>query len=245
MTDAHLQIAYWSVLKDLEPGADIPVARINAVLPDFLASTGTSAKASAVLSRALSDIAWDWPAWNDFAKKAGYQSLRDIELEVAKLRPTDILKSLSQPELTSLCQERNVTLPSRATKSDLIAGLLKAVAKDDIPELVMPFRRRLKAELEEKYRKRMAVHMASRILLVAHNTHRYEQLNDPELLSVRPNWRFVWGGATDIDAPKACRKFNNKKLPHHQAKEVFPALPCDYLHCACHIVAEGSSRRIR
>jgi len=81
--------------------------------------------------------------------------------------------------------------------------------------------------------------MASRITRVAYNIHRYEQLNDPDLLKICPFWRFVWGGGTDIDTPKSCRKFNNKKLSHIEAKQVFPVLPCDYLQCGCHIAAES------
>lgn len=243
MTDAHLEIAYWAVVKDLEAPVDIPVARLNAALPEFLASTGTSAKAGAVIYNCLSDIAWDWPAWSNFAKKVGYESLQEVAISIAKMRPAEVLKSLSVAELKKFSCERNIKQAPRATKDDLVAALLKTAGKDDaILEMVLPFRQRLQEIQSEKCRKQMALHMASRILRVAHNMYRYEQLNDPDLLSVCPIWRFVWGGATDIDAPKSCRKFNNKRLPHHQAKQVFPVLPCDYVNCGCRIVAERGRR---
>ncbi len=239
MTDKHLEIAYWSVIKDLEAPVDIPVARLKAALPEFLASTGTSAKAGAVIYNRLSDIAWDWPAWNNFAKKVGYESLQNIASSITKMRPAEILESLSVAELKQLCRERNVEQAPRAPKDGLVAALLKGTGKDAIPDMVLPFRQHLQKAQSEKCRKQMALHMASRILTVAHNMYRYEQLNDPDLLKACPFWRFVWGGTTDIDAPKQCRNFNNKRLPHHEAKEVFPVLPCDYLQCGCRIVAES------
>lgn len=239
MTNTHLEIAYWSVVKDLEAPEDIPVSRLNAALPEFLVSTGTSAKAGAVIYNCLSDIAWDWPAWNNFAQKAGYDSLQSIATSIAKMRPAEILKSLPVAELKQLCLTRNVEQVPRATKDGLVASLLKATGKDAIPDMVLPFSRNLQEAQSQKCRKQMCLHMASRILNVAYNMHRYEQLNDPELLTLRPRWRFVWGGSTDIDAPKSCRKFNNKAFPHYEAKQVFPSLPCDYLKCGCHITVEG------
>lgn len=239
MTDTHLEFAYWSVVKDLEAPVDIPVSRLNAVLPEFLGSTGSSAKAGAAIYNCLSDIAWDWPAWNSFAVKVGYDSLQSIATSIAKMRPAEILKSLPVAELKQLCLTRNVEQVPRATKDSLVAALLKATGKDAIQDMVLPFRRNLQEAQNQKCRKQMCLHMASRILNVAYNIHRYEQLNDPELLTLCPCWRFIWGGSTDIDAPKSCRKFNNKTLPHYEAKQVFPSLPCGYLKCSCRIAVEG------
>jgi hypothetical protein len=239
VTDEYLEIAYWSVVKDLEAPVDIPVARLKAALPEFMASTGTPAKAGAVIYNCLSDVAWDWPAWNNFAKKVGYESLQNIASSITKMRPAEILKSLSVAELKLLCLERNVEQAPRAPKDGLVAALLKSTDKDAIPDMVLPFRQHLQKAQSEKCRKQMAFHMSSRILGVAHSMYRYAQLNDPDLLKICPFWRFVWGGVTDIDAPKSCRKFNNNKLPHNEAKQVFPILPCDYLKCGCYIVADS------
>lgn len=242
MTDEHFEIAYWSVVKNLEAPVDIPAARLKAALPEFLASIGIPAKAGAVIYNCLLDIAWDWPAWNEFDRKVGYDSLQDIVTSIAKMRPAEVLKSLSVAELKQLCRERNVEQVSRASKDDLVAALLKASAKDAIPDMVLPFRQHLQKAQSEKCRKQMTLHMASRILKVAHNMYRYEQLNDSSLLKICPSWRFVWGGVTDIDTPKSCQEFNNKTLPHNEAKQAFPVLPCDYLQCGCYIVAESGRR---
>lgn len=86
MTDAHLENAYWLVVKDLEAAPDdILVARLKSALPEFLAASGTSAKAGAVIFNCLSDIAWDWPAWSDFARKVGYESLQAMTTSIAKM----------------------------------------------------------------------------------------------------------------------------------------------------------------
>lgn len=238
MTDEYLEIAYWSVIKELEAPVDIPVAQLKAALPEFITSTGAPAKAGAVIYNCLSDVAWIWPAWNNFAKRVGHESLQDIASSITKLRPAEILKSLTVAELKQLCIERNVKQTPRASKDDLIAALLKITDKDALLTMVSPFRQHLQKIQSEKCRKQMAFHMASRILGVAYSMHRKEQLNDPDLLKICPFWRFVWGGVTDIDAPKSCRKFNNIKLPHNEAKQVFPDLPCDYLKCGCYIVAD-------
>ncbi len=240
MTDAHFEIAYWSVVKDIKATVDIPVTRLKIALPEFIAATGAPAKAGAVIYNYLSDIAWDWPAWNDFAKKKGYESLQDIAISIAKMRPVEILKSLSKIELKQLCQEHGIAEVPSAKKDDLVTVLLKTNSKDVITEMVLPFRRSIQNIQNEKCRKQMTLHMASRMLRVAYNMHRYEQLNDQDLLKICPFWRFSWGGSIDIDAPKSCQKFNNKRLPHHEAKQVLPVLPCDYLQCSCSISAEST-----
>lgn len=237
--DAHLEIAYWSVVKDLEPAAEIDIAKLQGALPKFLASTGTSAKAGEVIFECLSDIAWYWPAWNGFAKKVGYETLETIAMSISKARPAELLKSVSASELKEICHRLSATYPPRAKKTELITAVLGVGNEGMLTEILQPIRHRLQEIQSDRCRRQMALHMASRILSVAYNAHRYEQLTDPQLLSVRPFWRFVWGGAIDIDAPKVCRKFDGKSLPYHEALQRFPPLPCGYLHCHCRITADG------
>lgn len=238
MTDAHLEIAYWSVVKELEPAADISVARLQAALPKFLATTGAPAKAGNVIYECLLGMAWYWPAWNDFAKKVGYETLEAIAASTSKMSAAELLKSLSVDELKQVCHDLNATYSPRAKKDELLATARKAGADGAMYNTVQSIRQRIQDSQSDRCRKQMALHMASRILSVAYSAHRYEQLSDPQLLSLRPFWRFVWGGVTDIDAPRACRKFDGKSLPYYEAQQRFPALPCSYLRCGCRVSAD-------
>lgn len=233
MPSAHVEAAYWETIKDLVAPVDIPIPLLKAALPEFLTSTGSSSQAGDVLIKALDGIAWDWPAWHDFAKKSGRESLPNIAISIAKMRPAEVLKSLSVAELKQLCQEHQAIPPTRPTKEQTVGALLKSVGKESIQEVIQPFRQQLQEKHSVKCREQMALHLASRITLIAYHMHHYEQTQS------LPVWRFVWGGATDIDAPKGCRKFNNKRLSISQAKQDFPVLPCDYLHCGCYVVGES------
>lgn len=238
MTDLHLEIAYWSVLNDLEAPIDIPIEPLKTALPIFLVSTGSSTKASEVIYNCLSNIEWDWPVWNDFAKKLGYNSLQSIDVSISKMEPNEILMTLSATELKQLCREKDLTLTPRTLKSELILKLLEVTGIEASTHMIFLFAKKIRTTQYEKCRKQMAQYITHRILTIAYNMNRYEQLTDPDLLSLCPSWRFVWSGTFDNDAPKSCQKFSNKKFPHYEAMEFFPTLPCEYLKCSCRITAE-------
>ncbi|MEF8746670.1 MAG: hypothetical protein V5B31_02175 [Candidatus Accumulibacter propinquus] len=238
MSDEHRQMAYWSVVKDLEPAADIPLARLRAAMPEFFRFSGEPKRAGSVLFDCLAGIPWDWPAWETFAKKAGYDSLRTISLAIARMRPAEVLKARSLTQLRDLCTERSITHLSRATKQALIDALMKGASADVAAAIVFPFRQALHEEANEKCRAEMARHLAYRILSVAYNRERLDQLRDPELLSMMPFWKFHWCGHTDIDAPKSCRRFDGKRLEPQAAITTFPELPCSYLRCVCRLSAD-------
>lgn len=242
MSTSHLETAYWAVLKTLAIPTDNPEASLRAALPEFLATANNSSKAGEVLARCLQNSGWDWPLWTAYAKKADRDSIQDIRSSVTKMRPAEILDALTTDEVKKLCEERGLEVGARLTKGKAIGVLLKSVNKDDLETLLAPVREGIQETLSQKCRKQMSLYLAARICHVAYCMDRYEQLNAPELLGLSPYWRFVWGGATDPDAPKACRKFNNKKLHCQQARENFPALPCEYLQCGCYLVAESSGK---
>lgn len=238
----HLKVAFWSVVNELVPAEDIPEDRMAAAFPDFASSAGAPQKEGDAIWSCLLGIAWDWPAWERFATKAGYETLRSVTESIAKMRPVDVLKTLLVAELKQLCKDRGVEPVPRGPKDDLVKAILKATPKDDVPALLNPYRQRMESSRSDKCRRRMAFFMAVRISSIAYNIGRYEQLTDPDLLELRPCWRFEWGGSIDRDAPKSCRQFHNKVLPVQEAKRVFPALPCDYLQCGCAIVADKCRR---
>jgi len=244
MSEEYREIAYWAVVQELEPAADIPLTRLRDALPEFLRNCGDPRKAGGVLFACLSEIPWQWPAWDSFAKKTGHESLSTINLAVSRMRPNEVLKAASLTQLRRLCGERNVIHLSRATKLALVDALLKDTSAEVAAAIVLPFRQLLQREKNDKCRQEMARHMAYRILSVAHARERFDQLSDRELLSVMRFWKFHWCGHTDIDAPKSCRRFDQRKLERQEASVVFPALPCSYLRCTCWISAEraGASR---
>lgn len=242
MSEDDSAIAYWSVVKDLEPVDDIPLARLREALSEFLRFTGEPKKAGGVLFECLSGIPWDWPAWGAFAKKAGCESLATIASSVSRMRPAEILKALSLMQLQHLCTARNITRPSRATKELLVGAMLKGVSSEVALEIVLPFRQELQDTKNAKCRQEMARFLAYRILSVASNRERLAQLMDPDILSVMPFWKFHWCGHTDIDAPKSCRRFDGTALPHQAAIRTFPTLPCNYLRCSCRLSADSAAK---
>lgn len=239
LTDTYREIAYWAVLKDLEPAAEIPLTRLRDALPEFLAVAGDPQKEGRVLFDCLAGIAWDWPPWEPFARKTGRDSLKSVSTSLARLPPAEVLAGCSVAQLKALCSARNVRHEARATKQALVDAILRgttaaAAAGEDFSR----GQARL-AQALEKCRAEMARNLALRILSVAHGLEEAERLADPDLRSVLPLREFHWGGETDMDAPKSCRRFDGKRLPAAAALASFPALPCDYLRCACWISAES------
>lgn len=239
MKNTHLEIAYWLVVKDLYAPTDIPVAQLNAILQNFLVPTGDIKKAGLVIFDGLSGIEWDWFAWHSFAKKEGYDVLDNIAIEIGKMRPIEILDTLTMVDLKSFCLINGFEKIPRSKKSDITTFLLKEIPKDAIYGLILPFRERFHEKQNQKCRAKMCFYMASRIHSIAYNISRYEQLN--EIQTHLPYWKFVWGGYSDISVPKVCRKFDNKILPVNEARKIFPVLPCKYLQCQCRIAAENKN----
>lgn len=238
MTTTYLEIAYWAVLKDLEPAAEIPLARLRDALPEFLAAVGDPRKAGRVLFECLAGIAWDWPPWEAFARKTGRDSLKSVSTSLARLPPAEVLAGCSVAQLKALCSARNVKHEARATKQALVDAILRGTTAAAAAAIAQPIRQARLTQALEKCRAEMARNLALRILSVAHGLEETERLADPDLLSVLPLREFHWCGHTDIDAPKACRQFDGKRLFNGVALATFPALPCDYLRCSCWIAAE-------
>lgn len=84
----------------------------------------------------------------------------------------------------------------------------------------------------------MARAISERIMNLAYNLERREQLLDPQFVAMCPVWRFRWCG--DPAAPTHCKGFDGQKLHVSQAATVFPQFPCGYLNCGCKVFATAT-----
>lgn len=87
-------------------------------------------------------------------------------------------------------------------------------------------------------RRQMAVSIASRVSSASYWSERYGQLLDPDLLLLRPCWKF--SVVEGVEAPPACAAFDGKVLPAREALRVFPRLPCEHIGCRCSVSAVKS-----
>lgn len=225
--DTNIEIAYWAVVKNLEPGAEIPVAVLEKARPYFIAESGSS-RAGEVIYQHLRGISWDWPAWYQFAKVTGRKTLRDISSSVASLEPHKVFMMCTISALKAIAREADIKLPGSAGKPE-IASTLSAEIDSRLEKFVSTVRCEIVAQEHDKCRREMARFIGVRIMCVTYNMDRYEQLSE------FPYWGFTWGGGTDAGTPASCRRFDKGILPVGQAQSDFPILPCDHLLCNCHI----------
>ena len=238
MRDELVEIAFWSVVKDVSATTAIPVAVFDEALPIFLGATGASRKAGAVLFDALSAFNWDWPAWYFYAKKEGYDTISDIAASVCDLGANKLFAQLSVPDLKRISVESGVKLQSGATKAGLVDSLASSSNAAWFGGMLDDLHKRQHQILTKQARLKMSEFLATRMMSVAHNMYRYEQLRELDADCRGTTWRFVWCGATR-DAPRVCKKFDGVRLPRAQAMKRFPTLPCKFLQCGCYVVGES------
>ena len=230
-----MEIAFWSVVKDVSATVAIPVAVFDEALPIYLGAAGASRKAGAVLFDALSAFDWDWPAWYFYAKKEGYDTISDISTSICDLGANKLLAQLSVPDLRRISVESGVKPHTGVTKAGLVDLLASSSNTAWLGGILDDLRKRQHQVLTTQVRLKMSEFLATRIMSVAHNMYRYEQLRELDADCRGTTWRFVWCGATH-DAPRVCKKFDEVRLPRAQAMRRFPTLPCKFLQCGCYVV---------
>jgi hypothetical protein len=238
----HLEVAFWEVVASLQP-ADIPMAKLDQLKPRLLASLSSGSEvAGKLLCSALSDIEWDWPMWHAWAKRDSCDSIPKIDTRILRLTPCALLDRQSKAELIKLCEIHGVVFRKSAAKKVLIGLLREALSPEDYSALAEPLRGELRQGEHAVCRKEMALRLCSRIASIAHNANRYEQLTDPDFLSIGSHWQFVW--VDDLVTPRACKKFDQMVLPARKAYRVFPHLPCKHLRCSCRITSVSDNQRL-
>lgn len=228
---------YWRVVGTV----DAPREALVALLPEMRAGhrAGDPRRMQEVLRRHLPDGTWRWPAYEAYV---GPRNERDRRAEVCELRRydlSDFLTSMSVSGLRELYKaysSPDVKSPGRG-KAEIIPALLALLSPEQQTGLLKRLRDEAIAEYDQPapldYRE-MGVLLCRRIATILYAEERYAQLADPDLLSLRPRWRFHWGA----DGAKACRQFNGKTLPKGEAEKSFPSIPCECLECSCYLSAE-------
>lgn len=230
-SNTNLEVAYWSVVRKLEPAAGIPASRLEAAWPEFVASVN-SGRPGEPIYRHLRGVAWDWPAWPRFAHKAAYATLEDISKSIAAMSSSAVLLSCSAIELRQLCETNAVAMNRRATKAQIVSGILDALGSRAESE-VARIRASMLSSKMDACRENMAKFVGVRIARLAYGADRYDQLGS------FPSWQFSWCGHIEADAPRSCRKFDGTVKPTSQARSTYPVLPCKYLLCSCYITGVG------
>lgn len=228
---------YWEVVAAVEA----PPESLAALLPELRDghNAGSTRRMHEAVRRHLPDNTWIWPTYEAQTRARDEQDRRE---DIKAIRQSDIWDFLSRmrlPELRALF--RTFAPPGAPSPGRGRAQMVPAVGALLTPQQADQLLARLRQEALAEYDEpgtpdyhEMGVLLCRRITAILYHRGRYAQLNDPGLLSLLPRWRFHWGD----EGAKACRKFNRKVLSAAEAKETFPAIPCECLECGCHISAE-------
>lgn len=228
--------AYWATVKDLTVVGDMPAGLLEDVRPVVLRAMSLgNEQAARVVCEALRRVEWNWSAWPAYAEQAGYSTLDGIAGEVAALGIEDRLGLLARQELVDLCKRAGVKAKARDSRAVMIATLIAGIDESELTRLTDRAVVEHIGELRDSCLQEMASQLVFRVSRLAHCLERYEQLSDPGLLSLLPNWKFV---CEDGALPR-CRNFDGMVLPAGEAEKRFPRLPCDNLGCRCRITAVG------
>ena len=224
------------VLGELE-GEGLTPELLSAALPPFLDGMGDPRKAGVALAGALAPVPWDWPRWQPYAKRDGYDRVADFMALDAGMGLHALLHSATKAELVALGAMQQLAVPSKLTKAKMIEQLM-GLPTANLQTWETLTREVWRTKQLMKVRRHMGERLASRAMHIAIEKNNLRQRSEPGYTRFHPYWRFICPEDAIESAPKKCRDLNQKVLLAEQARSAFPSIPCARIDCCCRITTQ-------